>query len=482
MNEGELKILLSELRSLASETEWIEFKMNNATELGEYLSALSNSACIHDKEFGYIVFGVDDSTHRIKGTTFSVNQKGKGNEDLIPWLSRLLNPRVHFDCFEFEVDGKRVVLIRVRATQNTPVSFSGVSYVRIGSYKKKLSEYPHKEREIWTKKPAVFFEKEISKYDLSSDEVLKLIDYPSYFELSNSILPDNKDAILDKLRQEKIVVQDKGKYSITKLGAILFARKLSDFEDLERKAIRVIIYQGANKLRPIKEQVGIKGYASGFRGLIGYVNDRLPSNEEIGEAFRREVKIYPELVVRELIANAIIHQDFHENGTGPMVEIYDGRIEITNPGKPLISTMRFVDHNPQSRNEKLASFMRRLNICEERGSGIDKVIFECESHHLPAPMFVEGDNYTRVIVYAHKTLRQMSQDDKKRACYLHACLKFVSGEKMTNKSLRERFDIPAKNYSIVSRLISGCIKSGLIKPDNPESKSKKDSRYIPFWA
>jgi predicted HTH transcriptional regulator len=80
----ELHRILSDLRSLPAETEWLEFKSNNAQEIGEYISALSNAACIHNEEFGYLVFGVDDKTHRIIGTKFSPNQKGKGNEDLIP--------------------------------------------------------------------------------------------------------------------------------------------------------------------------------------------------------------------------------------------------------------------------------------------------------------------------------------------------------------------------------------------------------------
>lgn len=482
MTIDKLKILLSELRAFPNETEWLEFKINNTKELGEYISALANSACIHDKEFGYIVFGIDDKTHRIVGTTFSPYQKGKGNEDLIPWISRKLDPKVHFEHFEFEVEGEPIVLFRIRATINTPVKYSGKAFIRVGSYKKKLSDHPEKQRLIWTKEPASAFEKEIACYDASPDEVLKLIDYPSYFNLMNIPLPDNRSSIFEKLKQEKVIVSKGQNYDITNLGAILFARELSAFENISRKAIRVIIYKGKNKLKTKKEQEGKKGYATGFKGLIGFINDQLPMNEEIGKAFRKEVRMFPELAIRELVANAIIHQDFSEKGTGPMLEIFDDRIEISNPGKPLISTMRFVDHNPKSRNEKLAHFMRRMNICEERGSGIDKVIFECEYYQLPAPKIVEGDNYTRVTLFAHKTLRQMDKDDKMRACYLHASLKYVSGEYMTNKSLRARFGIEEKNYSIASRIISEGIKSGLIKDQDPESNSKKHAKYIPFWA
>ncbi|MBC6426641.1 MAG: putative DNA binding domain-containing protein [Ekhidna sp.] len=482
MNEREQNILLSELRGLPAETEWVEFKTNNDQKLGEYLSALSNAACIHDKPYGYLVFGIEDKTHRIVGTDFDPNTKAKGNEDLIPWLARLLNPRIHFECYILNHFEGRVVMFRIKAATNTPVTFQGLAFIRIGSYKKRLSEYPEKERLIWTKKPTVQFENEIARENLKVDDVLKLLDYPSYFDMMNLPLPSNKEGIIEKLKQERLISKENSVYSITNLGAILFAREIERFETLERKTIRVIIYDGKNKRKTIKEQIDKKGYAVGFEGLVDYIDDQLPTNEIIDSALRKEVKMYPKLAIRELVANAIIHQDFSERGTGPMIELFSDRIEITNPGKPLINTLRFVDHNPQSRNEKLAHFMRRLNICEERGSGIDKVLFECEFFQLPAPKFIEGENYTRIILYSHKTLRQMDKEDKISATYLHACLKVVSGENMTNQSLRERFGIEEKNYSIASRILSETIKSGLIKDYDPESSSKKHAKYVPFWA
>ncbi len=482
MREDELRILLSELRAIRHETEWLEFKVNKIEQLGEYISALSNSACLHNKKFAYIVYGIDDKTHRIVGTNFTINQKGKGNEDLIPWIARLLEPRINFEDFEIIVEEKRVVIIKIQATNSTPVKFSGKSYIRIASYKKRLDDYPEKERQIWAKQSPIIFEKQIALQGADADTVLGLIDYPSYFELTNSTLPTNRKGIFEKLLQEKLIVKNGIKYDITNLGALLFAKRLEEFETLERKSIRVIIYEGKNRLRTTKEQIGRKGYASGFSGLVGYINNLLPMNEEIGKVFRKEVKMYPEIAIRELVANAIIHQDFSEKGTGPMIEVFADRVEITNPGKPLISVMRFVDHNPQSRNEKLAYFMRRLNICEERGTGIDKVISECEYYQLPAPRFIEEDNYTKIILYSYKTLRQMSKDDKIRACYLHACLKDVAGERMTNQSLRERFGIEEKNYSTASRIISETLKSELIKHYDSESNSKKHAKYIPFWA
>jgi len=285
---------------------------------------------------------------------------------------------------------------------------------------------------------------------------------------------------LEKFISENLIVKGTSRYSITNLGAILFAKNLSEFPEIRRKAIRVIVYKYKNKIETVREQLGRKGYVTGFHGLIDWVNSQLPANEEIGKAFRDDKRMYPEIAVRELLANAIIHQDFQEKGF-PMVEIFSDRIEITNPGTPLITPERFIDEY-QSRNDILADLMRRLGICEEKGSGIDKVIFYNEMYQLPAPDILIQEKHTKVIMYSYKTLNQMDKKDKIRACYQHCCLRFVSNDKMTNQSIRERFKIESKNAAVASRIIKEALNANMIKEDDPESNSRKYKKYIPFWA
>jgi predicted HTH transcriptional regulator len=215
--------------------------------------------------------------------------------------------------------------------------------------------------------------------------------------------------------------------------------------------------------------------------LIGFVTNLLPSNEVIGQALRKQVPMFPELAIRELVANAIIHQDFHITGTGPMVEIFAGRMEITNPGLPLVQTDRFLDSPPRSRNEALASFMRRIGVCEERGSGVDKVVFQTELYQLPAPLFETTDEYTRAVLFAHRELKEMDKSDRIRACYLHACLRYVQRDFLTNASLRERFGVEEKNKAAVSRYIREAVEAGMIRPVD-EDAARKMMKYKPFWA
>lgn len=127
----------------------------------------------------------------------------------------------------------------------------------------------------------------------------------------------------------------------------MFAKRLQDFPTLARKAVRLIAYKGISRFETQREIEGNKGYAVGFEGLIDYLKTLLPANEEIDKAFRREAPIYPELALRELVANAIIHQDFTLPGTGPMIELFGNRLEITNPGVPLVDTQRLLDSPPQ---------------------------------------------------------------------------------------------------------------------------------------
>ena len=485
MSTEELNILLKSLRALPHETEWVEFKHNDAEpeEIGEYISALSNSAALLGKDAGYIVWGIEDATHRVLGTCFKPHQRKVSGQELESWLTQNLTPRIHFRMHEFESEGLPVVLFEICPTNHTPVRFKDTEFIRVGSYKKKLKEFSEKERALWQRFSRTPFEKGFAKRNVSGDEVLSLLEYPKYFEMVGLALPANKQGILERLKVEHFITDKNGDhFDITNLGAILFAKHLSDFESLARKAVRVIRYKGVNRVETVKEKPGVKGYASGFEGLIGYINDQLPRNEVIGQALRKEVPMYPELAIRELVPNALIHQDFSITGSGPMVEIFDDRLEISNPGQPLIDPLRFIDHSPRSRNEDLASVMRRLHICEERGSGIDKVIFQIEFYQLPAPDFRVDETHTRVVLFAQRKISAMDAKDKVRACYQHACLEFVSNRQMTNASLRKRFSISDENYSIASRIIADTMDAELIKSFDPESASRKHAKYVPFWA
>ena len=476
--------LVHELCALPKETEWLEFKQNyvNEEDVGEYISALSNSAALCGKVTAYMVWGVDDQAHEIKGTSFNPQQTKVGAEELENWLLRLLSPKIDFTFIETLIGEERVVLLEIGTAFRHPVAFKHQEFIRVGSYKKKLKDFPEKERALWRIFDSTPFEREIAAERVSSDEVLRPLDYPAYFDLLELPLPESKDGILNALKDDHFIQRaSDGSWDITNLGAVLFAKPLSLFRGLQRKAVRVIQYKGVSRVETLREKEGIKGYASGFEGLIGFVEDLLPGNEVIGKALRKEVPMFPDLAIRELVANALIHQDLHQTGTGPMIEIFTDRMEITNPGLPLVTPDRFLNSPPKSRNEALASFMRRAGICEERGSGIDKVVSQTELYQLPAPVFETTEEHTRVILFAHRELADMDKADRLRACYLHACLRYAQRDYMTNSTLRERFGIEPRNSATVSRIIGDTIEAGLIRAYD-DSVGPKARKYLPCWA
>lgn len=476
--------VVDELRKLPKETEWVEFKQNRAApeEIGEYISALSNAAASSGKPSAYMIWGIHDASHEIVGTSFSPSATKIGNEELENWVLRLLSPKILFKFHEFTIAEHPVVLLEISRATRHPVQFKHREFIRIGSYKKLLKDFPERERELWRIFDNILFEDHVALEDLKDTDVLNLLDYPAYFDLLKLPLPENRHGILDAFQADGMITRSaSGRWNVLNLGAILFAKHLPDVKRLRRKTVRVIVYRGTNRVNTLREQEVVKGYAQGFQGLIGFINTLLPENEIIGKALREKVTMYPEIAIRELVANAMIHQDFDLTGSGPMVEIFDNRMEITNPGKPLVDTARFLDSPPRSRNESLAAFMRRIGVCEERGSGIDKVVLATEAFQLPAPMFEVFEEHTRSILFSHKELRDMESDERIRACYLHACLKYVSRDAMTNSSLRERFGIANKNSAMASRIIRETVEAELIVPYD-RSAAKKMMKYVPFWA
>lgn len=489
MTPTQLSVLLIELLALPNrdEAEWVEWKHNNSDPevIGEYLSALPNSAALHGRNTAYLVWGIEDSTKNVVGTSFKPRKAKKGAEELENWLMRSLHPQVNFKIHEWTHQGKPVVLFEIPRATHAPVRFGSEEFIRVGSLKKKLKDYPAKEAEFWVSFDKNPFEKGIAKADLPGDEVLALLDFAGCFDLLKIPLPTDQKGILARLADEKLIVtKPGGRFDITNLGAVLFAKSLTPFERLSRKTLRVIKYKDTGRTdteREWRDPPSQKGYAVAFEAAVAFINSQLPQNEPIGQAFRTEVRMYPETAIRELVANALIHQDFTVTGAGPMVEIFTDRMEITNPGEPLIDTLRFIDTPPRSRNEALAALMRRMSICEEGGTGIDKVIAAIEAFQLPAPDFKAILGFTRSFLYVSKKLTEMDRHERIRACYQHASLCYVTGRRMTNTTLRARFGIADENASQASRLIKEAVNAGMLKLYDPEA-TRKNARYLPFWA
>ena len=476
--------LVRQMVQYTSEQPWLEFKDSNSDPqmIGEDISALANAAAYCDRPKAYLIWGVENDTHNIVGTTFNPSTKKKGNQLLEIWLRTQLSDNAEYEFVSGEIENKTVVvLIITRAVERT-VMFQRTEYIRVGSSTKKLNEVPNMKAVLWDHIRSTRFEELPAMENLALYDALQFLDYSVYFELQKMPVPSNMENIAHYLMEDHLIVkQDDGQYFITNLGAILLAKRLNPFPTVSRKAVRIVQYRGENRMEMIREMAGGKGYAVGYEGMLQYIEAMLPAGEIIEDGIRRTELAYPSLAIRETIANALIHQNFSLHGTGPLIEIFSNRIEVTNPGLPLVDVYRIVDNPPRSRNEKLAALMRRFHICEESGTGWDKIILSSELKHLPAPRITLYEDNMKVTLYASLDFNDILQEDKLWACYLHACIRYVEEKHMTNTSLRERFGLDDSYKSQMSRLIKQAVESKLIKPFDPTT-APRYMRYIPIWA
>jgi ATP-dependent DNA helicase RecG len=172
---------------------------------------------------------------------------------------------------------------------------------------------------------------------------------------------------------------------------------------------------------------------------------QLPREERYIDGVRRAVSKYSEIAIREILANALIHQDFTISGVGPVIEVYADRVEISNPGNSLIEKDRIIDER-RSRNEQPARLMRALGMCEERGGGIDKAIIDIEERSLPAPEFFTSKNSMRVVLFGPKQFGELTKAERVWCCFCHCVIRWMRNEYMNNTSLRARFRLPDEQY------------------------------------
>jgi len=478
----DLQNMLRELLTMPGETELVEFKKAensfSDSDLGEYFSALSNEANLKGTTRAWLVFGVENETHKICGTNYK--QSRPSLDEMKKKIGDQTTNRITFEeIYEVVCDGRRVVMFEIPAApQGIPVAYKGHYYGRDGESLVALNL--HEIEKIRSQKSNNIFELQYAKEGLLSEEVIYYLDYKRLYERIDRHIPKEPSIILDLLKEYRLVAKVRGRWAITNMGALLLARRLSDFETIRAREIVLRKYEGSNNRMLSMEKKLVAGYVVEFEDLIDWLEINT-SKESIVTIREREVT-YPKVALREFLANMMVHQDFDIKGMTLTVEIFANRLVFTNPGNSLNDVNRLIDLPPRSRNEKLAEMLLILNICERRGSGYDRAVEAIEAMNLPPYKVESGKNFTRLTLYPQKALRYMTQTEKIQACYQHACLLYEEGLELNNASLRKRLELDNKQSSVASRIISDTVNAGLIKVANEDIRSKKYATYIPYYG
>jgi len=390
MNSADLTALLDRLRAEPRESEWLEFKARrlDAQPLGEYLSALANSACLLGKPRGYLVFGIEDGSHAVLGTAFDPQaETGQGNQLMPLWLALGLHPNLGFDIHTCQYQGHRVVLFEVHSAFDRPVEFYGKAYVRNGSSKTTLAKYPEKERAIWSGR--VDWSAQVCEQATLADMDPKAIaEARRQFAEKNKTRPDRlaeleawDDATF--LNKAKLTVRG----AITHAALLLLGREESS--SLLAPAVARVswILKNERNEELDYEHFGPPMLLNVNKVLVRIRNLTIRELPD-GTLFPVELTQYDPWVIREALHNCIAHQDYGLRGRVQVVETPHALL-LTNVGGFLPGRVEAVIDQDAPleiyRNPYLAEAMVSLNMIDTQGGGIKRMFQTQRRRFFPLP-------------------------------------------------------------------------------------------------
>ncbi len=420
MTAAELRPKLEELRRLPAETEWVEFKHNNSNpeEIGEYISAISNGAALHGKRTGYVVWGIEDGTRSVVGTSFQPKTAKKGNEELENWLLRLLEPRIDFSIHEFEVDGKPIVLFAVQGANSRPVRFGGEEYIRVGSYKKKLKDYPEKERRLWQL---------LSNHN--TDWSAQIVPSATIADLDRAALDFGRAQYRQKNLQNAAEIDAWDDVTFLNKAKVLIGGKVTHTAIVLLGKPETAAYIAPAQARITwvlrDEKNEERDYAHfdppfllASDNVLNKIRNLTIRHLPSGTLFPQELSQYDPWVIRETLHNCIAHQDYNLRARINVVESPTSLL-FANAGSFIpgsVEEMIRSDAPPGIyRNPFLAQAMVSLNMIDTIGSGIKRMFRRQKERSFPMPDYdlssdervavrltgqVLDENYTQLLLSA----------------------------------------------------------------------------------
>ena len=456
MRIEDLHNLLEELVAHPIETQWIEFKMGAGSitneQIGEYISAMSNGATISNQPFGYLVWGVDDDTHEVKGTDFCFTTAKQGNQDLELWVRSILHPKINFEIFEFDYHDKNMVMLRIPSAKGEPTNFKKKPFIRIGSNKTDLRNFPEYVRII---------------YNSLEDWSAKIIDSASISDLDTDAIAVAREKFKEKSSKAKYYNEidnwdtqtflDKAKVTIngkiTNAAILLLGKEEASHYLLPSIAEITWKLETEEKAYEHFSCPLLLNTSQVLQNIRNIKYKFFPDNELLATT----VDKYDTRTILEAMHNCIAHQDYSLNSRIIVTEKID-KLIFANAGS-------FFEGNPDDysagdktpdkyRNPWLAQAMVNLGMIDTLGYGIHTMYLSQKNRYFPLPDYLLSESQKVVLqIYGHSIDENYS--------------KLLIERKDLSLSNVVLLDRVQKNLSITKDAAVALRKEGLIEGRNP---------------
>jgi len=355
--------IIANLLNLNDEYEWLDFKENwfNKDEIGEYISAVANGACLCGKEYGYILWGVEDNSRNVVGTNINFD-RDIDHEPYKHYLARKLKPSVAFEVIERKYENKRVILLQVPASKSVQTKFNDVAYFRIGSSKEKLSKFPEWELKLNT----ILQEGYPTIVNVAAPDYAQELSFGKlfmYYAAKGIALKKESFERSLKLRNKN------GQYNV-------MAYILSDQNSIP---VRVSIFSGKDKTSPLfsVKEFGNTCIMYSMDKILEYGDaiNIIQADERNRISERKDVPLFDYEAFHEAILNAFIHNKWLTLNS-PQISIFTDRIEILSHGGLALDQDEkgFYSGASLPVNDVLASIFLQLRISERSGRGVPKIV------------------------------------------------------------------------------------------------------------
>lgn len=403
MSEERWRALLDDWL-IRPEQPCVEWKKNFADpeRIGEYISALSNTAAVEGRSHGHLVWGIEDATRRVVGTQFDPQEaRGSGNQSMMLWLSACLQPGVAFEFDEVIYQGQRLVVLSVPCATHTPIAFKDVVFLRIDSHVVRANRHPERLRLLWDKLNGALrgdWTAQVSVAGWTDLDATALQDGRRRFALKHPRLKQELESWSDERFLSELRLLRDGQ--LTHAALLLFGQhtavrwlggisprltwRLRDAQDVD------VDYEHFE----LPLLLAVDRLAARIRRLTVRI---LPPRQ----VAPLELDNYDDWVIREALLNCVAHQDFALGGRVVVTERPDS-LEFFNHGGFLPGNVeRVLDGDfveGRYRNPCLADAMLKIDLIDTAGSGIRRMFRKQRERLFPLPDYEFKSNPDGVIV------------------------------------------------------------------------------------